>query len=255
MSQLIAEIIDETIQFNPELDIDAVKDIIIDAFAEELPHQLAKQDIPKRNIKLRIIQERTKRLKKDEGIRQIRKEREKSDLIHSLNLIKDESVEEYVPFNSEDYQHPHMFGTFILDTPVNNFGSSYENLLNKFGSEREIEKNTNSSLCDVVKIAKTLSKDKFLDSKLKIDKVFDKILNIKVDLNAKEALELWLKIIEETIPKYKKAVNLEWTGELNVTDDEFVEYSVQIMLKTGNGPRAVEDVDVTADLRLERNIF
>ncbi|MGC9014863.1 MAG: hypothetical protein ACP5KW_10860, partial [Thermoproteota archaeon] len=64
------------------------------------------------------------------------------------------------------------------------------------------------------------------------------------DLSAKEALELWLKMIDFLQREgYRVVLAVEWTGENNVSEDELVDYMVKIMVKSGIGPKALPGFD------------
>jgi hypothetical protein len=79
------------------------------------------------------------------------------------------------------------------------------------------------------------------------------VYTIEVDLNAKEALELWLKLVKQ-IPynKYNIVIGVKWLGENNVTKEELIDYIVKIMIESGLKPKALEPLDIVKELQEER---
>lgn len=249
----LRDIYNEARKEDEDLDIEELAEIILDSVESEFPEIVSQMDLPQRNIKLEIAKKRSKRLKREEGIRQIRNETERSNLISSLNLIKEEiSYEKFTQIENE-YQHPLLFQKSVDDyySPIKEFTTSFDDISLMQKNDEPLHYKPFSS-ADIVKIAKSLS-NKISDYNLVYDKTYDRILNIEVELDAKEALELWIKILDETEGEYKKSVNLEWSGEFNLTDDEYVNYSVEIMLKANTGPRAVENFDLINAIREGRD--
>jgi hypothetical protein len=74
-----------------------------------------------------------------------------------------------------------------------------------------------------------------------------------VDLNARKALDLWLKLVR-LIPyeRYGVVIGVRWLGEDNVSRDELVDYLVKIMVEGGLRTTALEPLDVVRGLRGER---
>jgi len=74
-----------------------------------------------------------------------------------------------------------------------------------------------------------------------------------VDLDAREALELWFKLVR-LIPYtgYGVVIGVRWLGEDNVSRDELVDYLVKIMVEGGLRTTALEPLDVVRGLRGER---
>lgn len=255
----LRDIYNEARKQDDDIDIEEITNIILDSVESEFPEIVSQMDLPRRNIKLEIAKKRSRRLKREEGIRQIRNETERSNLIRSLNLIKDENSYENVTQIENEYQHPLMFQKTVDDyySSINEF-SPIKKITTPLDDVSLIPKNDQTtsykpfSSVDIVKLAKSLS-NKIIDYNLVYDKVYDRILNIEVELDAKEALELWINILDETEGDYKKSVNLEWTGEFNLTEDEYVNYSVEIMLKSNTGPRAVKGFDVIGAVKEGRD--
>jgi hypothetical protein len=76
---------------------------------------------------------------------------------------------------------------------------------------------------------------------------------VEVGLNARRALELWLKLVK-LIPykRYGIVIGVRWLGENNVSKDELVDYVVKIMVEGSLRTTALEHLDVVKELRGER---
>jgi hypothetical protein len=79
------------------------------------------------------------------------------------------------------------------------------------------------------------------------------VYTIEVDLNAKEALELWLKLVKQ-IPydKYNVIIGVKWLGENNITEEELINYVVKIMVESGIKPKALKPFNAVEELQEER---
>ena len=76
------------------------------------------------------------------------------------------------------------------------------------------------------------------------DELYGRVARITVNLPAKEALELWLKLIDYfPYEKYKIVLSVKWLGENNVSEAELIDYLVKIMIKSKVGPRALPGFD------------
>jgi len=79
------------------------------------------------------------------------------------------------------------------------------------------------------------------------------VMRLIVDLNAKDALELWLRLVEKfPYRRYGIVLGVRWTGENNVSEDELINYVVKIMITSGLEPIAKRALDVVGELREER---
>jgi hypothetical protein len=80
------------------------------------------------------------------------------------------------------------------------------------------------------------------------------VVRLTVNLDAREALELWLKLVKQ-IPytKHNIVIGVKWLGENNVTKEELTDYIVKIMIESGLKPKALEPLDIVKELREERN--
>ena len=85
------------------------------------------------------------------------------------------------------------------------------------------------------------------------DPDYGPVVRLVVDLNAREALDLWLKLVK-LIPytKYGVVIGVRWLGENNVSKDELVDYVVKIMVEGGLRTIALRPLDVVRELRGER---
>jgi len=76
------------------------------------------------------------------------------------------------------------------------------------------------------------------------DELYGRVARITVNLPAKEALELWLKLIDYfPYEKYKIVLSVKWLGENNVSESELIDYLVKIMIKSKVGPKALPGFD------------
>ncbi len=85
------------------------------------------------------------------------------------------------------------------------------------------------------------------------DPDYGPVIRLVVDLNAREALDLWLKLVR-LIPytRYGVVIGVRWLGENNVSRDELVDYLVKIMVEGGLRTIALRPLDVVRELRGER---
>jgi alkanesulfonate monooxygenase SsuD/methylene tetrahydromethanopterin reductase-like flavin-dependent oxidoreductase (luciferase family) len=85
------------------------------------------------------------------------------------------------------------------------------------------------------------------------DPDYGPVVRLVVDLDAREALELWLKLVRH-IPykRYGIVIGVRWLGENNVSKDELVDYVVKIMVEGGLRTIALGPLDVVKELRGER---
>jgi hypothetical protein len=85
------------------------------------------------------------------------------------------------------------------------------------------------------------------------DPDYGPVVRLVVDLDAREALDLWLKLVK-LIPyeRYGIVIGVRWLGEDNVSRDELVDYVVKIMVEGGLRTTALEPLDVVRELRGER---
>jgi hypothetical protein len=86
------------------------------------------------------------------------------------------------------------------------------------------------------------------------DPDYGTVIEITFDLDAKEALDLGLKLIKSISFKECEAIiDVKWTGENNVTKNEIEDYLVEVMKEECYRPKAKEPLDIVRELREERN--
>ena len=82
------------------------------------------------------------------------------------------------------------------------------------------------------------------------DADFGNVVRVRLRQNAKDAFESWLKLLDEIDPKYPEiTLRVDWAGEDNLSDDELVDQMVEIMLKSGVGPKVSEEFDSVKAVR------
>jgi hypothetical protein len=114
---------------------------------------------------------------------------------------------------------------------------------------------TNNTLNKIISLTREITgKDVVRNIETYNDPDYYKVIVITVDLNAREALELWLKLVR-LIPytRYGVAIGVKWLGEKNITYDELTDYLVKIMVESGLKPKAKEPFDIVRELREERD--
>lgn len=91
---------------------------------------------------------------------------------------------------------------------------------------------------EVVKVAKSYSGNRVLGAKFDSDELYGDLLRLTVNLDARKALRLWVRLLEEF--EWKETVlTVEWRGKLNVSEDKLADYIAEIMLKSGTSPKAL----------------
>jgi len=81
------------------------------------------------------------------------------------------------------------------------------------------------------------------------DEIWGHVYEVIVHVDARQALELELKLAE-VFPGVPIVVR--WTGETNVSEDELVDYLVKVMEKSGLRPRALPSFDAVRLIKEER---
>lgn len=75
------------------------------------------------------------------------------------------------------------------------------------------------------------------------------VIEITVTQNDKEAFETWLRLIDAIKPaEFGITLSLNWTGENILKEEEFVHKAVDIMLKSGVGPRRTDKFSAIEEL-------
>ncbi|MGB9876933.1 MAG: hypothetical protein ACPLPS_04115 [bacterium] len=86
-----------------------------------------------------------------------------------------------------------------------------------------------------------------------VDEHFGLIVKVTTELSAKQALELWLKLVRQLKQENLNVfVTVEWRGEEDIPEEEQTNYRVEIMLESGVGPVALPGFDAVRIVREER---
>jgi len=102
-------------------------------------------------------------------------------------------------------------------------------------------------------VANIVGRDVIRNVMIYSDPNYGLVMRLIVDLNAKDALELWLRLVEKfPYRRYGIVLGVRWTGENNVSEDELINYVVKIMITSGLEPIAKRALDVVGELREER---
>jgi len=97
------------------------------------------------------------------------------------------------------------------------------------------EQKMNKIVEQIRSIAEEISQNKVRDIRQKYDDDYGRIVEVVLDQNDKEAFETWLRLIEEVRPK-GIVLSVDWTGENILSEEAFVQYAVEVMLRSGVGP-------------------
>jgi hypothetical protein len=113
----------------------------------------------------------------------------------------------------------------------------------------------NNTINSIISLTRELTgRDVIRDITTYEDQDYGTVIEITIDLDAKSALELWLKLIRQI--KYTEhgvIIGVKWLGENNITEEELINYIVKIMIESGLKAKALEPFDVVKDLCEERN--
>lgn len=102
--------------------------------------------------------------------------------------------------------------------------------------------------------AQQMSEQKSIRVDVFFDDYYGNGVKLIIDLNASEALELWLNLVNDpTIKEYQVPIAIEWLGKNDVPRHELVDYFVKIMLASGMGPRALPDFNAVTAVQETRS--
>lgn len=106
---------------------------------------------------------------------------------------------------------------------------------------------------EVFSLANTLAKGKTHYVESYFDKHFGLIVKVTTELSAKEALELWKKLVKQLKRSNLNVfVTVEWRGEEDIPEDKQIDYMVEIMLESGVGPVALPGFDAVRIVQEQR---
>lgn len=112
--------------------------------------------------------------------------------------------------------------------------------------EKQIER-------EVLSLANTLAKGKTHYVEAYSDEHFGLIVKVTTELSAKEALELWKKLVKQLKRgNLNVFVTVEWRGEENIPEDKQIDFMVEIMLESGVGPVALPGFDAVRIVQEQR---
>ena len=87
-----------------------------------------------------------------------------------------------------------------------------------------------------------------------MDPAFGETIAVEVDLSAREALELELRALDEgRIPRQGPIVYVEWTGEVDLSVDELMDLTAEIVRRRGLPPVVAPGVNAAEWIREDRD--
>jgi hypothetical protein len=106
----------------------------------------------------------------------------------------------------------------------------------------------------ILSIKEITGKDVIRNVETYEDPDYGKVVSITVDMNAKEALNLWLQLAKQfPYTKHNIIISIKWLGENNITEEELINYIVKIMIENGTKAKALKPFDIVKELHEERN--
>jgi len=97
-------------------------------------------------------------------------------------------------------------------------------------------KEMNEIIEKIHSIAEEISQNNVRDVRLNYDEDYGFIVEVVLDQNDKEAFETWLRLIEVVGKERGIVLSVDWTGENILSEEAFVRYAVEVMLRSGVGP-------------------
>lgn len=135
---------------------------------------------------------------------------------------------------------------------INNRTDVWEESFEKIDSDRfaPYRGHIDELIDTIFDVANMISRDKVEKVTHGYDAEFGNIIRIGLAQDAREAFESWLKLLDKIDTKDLGInIRVDWTGEDNLSDDELVDYMVEIMLKSGVGPKVSEEFDSVKAVR------
>jgi hypothetical protein len=103
-------------------------------------------------------------------------------------------------------------------------------------------------------IVSVVGRDVVRDVKTYNDPDYGFVIRFVDDLDAREVLKLWLKLVEIfPYSRYGVVVGIKWVGEDNVSEDELVDYIAKIMVVSGLKLIARKSLNAVRELTEERS--
>ena len=101
----------------------------------------------------------------------------------------------------------------------------------------------------ILEIAKEISHNKVENIRQYYDDEFGFTVEIVVNQTDKDAFETWFHLIDELKPLgFGSLVTVDWTGENILSEEEFVHKAVEVMLKSGVGPKRTDRFSAVEEL-------
>jgi len=97
-------------------------------------------------------------------------------------------------------------------------------------------------------IAEEISQNNVRDIRLDYDEDYGFVVEVVLNQNDKSAFETWLRLIEEVRPK-GIVLSVDWTGENILSEEAFVQYAVEVMLRSGVGPIRKDKFSAVREIR------
>jgi len=257
--------ISEILSQYPELETDELTECVIDFIDGNLINFIAEVELPD-PVSLKIEWHKEKR--KSKGIRASEEElKEKEELISVLHKLqqkangyKTDTTSLFEPNGkvsrdvtqilSEREINPSDIGR--RRKAINNRTAVWEEFFNRIDSDRGAPHRVHvDELIDTIfDVANIISGDKVEKVTYGYDADFGNIIRVRLEQNAREAFESWLKLLDEIDTKDLGInIRVDWTGKDNLSDEELVDYMVEIMLKSGVGPKVSEEFDSVKAVR------
>lgn len=101
----------------------------------------------------------------------------------------------------------------------------------------------------VAKVANKFSHGKVSKVQLDHDEFYGEILKVEVNLDAREALRLWVKLLKKFEGLEGAIICVKWLGKMDISEKEAGEYIAKIMLKSGILPIALPSFDAVKAVR------
>lgn len=272
----IESAITETLKYYPDLPKDELITLFVDSIEKDLPQILKAIELPEVTLLSKRKKEfRLRRMKRKYREEQELREEKRIKFIESFHRIQEfyddawittdvyepngtekrivnSSVESFPLFISASREMGGIFNNGYLDreviTPQLETDTKIGAVVSLENSDKSLLK-APSNLYNVYNIANSLSGGKVQSADFIYDPTYEKMLEIRVNLDAKEAFQLWLVLIDKLEPENAKMLSVKWSGGINLTEDEFVDYAVKIMTKSGVGPKALPGFDAVEAVR------
>ena len=259
----ISEILSQYPEFRERED--ELVESIVDSIGTNLVRFIAEVDLPNPSS---LMLERRRERKKPKGFRMSDEEfRKKLEFINVLRKLKLEATgyetdatslfepngkvsRDVTQILSEREINPSDIGR--RREAVNNRTDVWEESFEKINSDRfaPYRGHIDELVDTIFDVANIISGDKVEKVTYGYDAEFGNIIRIGLAQNAREAFESWLKLLDKIDTKDLGInIRVDWTGEDNLSDDELVDYMVEIMLKSGVGPKVSEEFDSVKAVR------